>query len=548
MLGKPIYKLRDWIPFDKLLPNRLLCNPDAIFLLDEHWDAVHCRLLWYDVCANEHAMQLVENHWETMQHKMHWHELCSNPDAVHLLVRHWKSDDLLQRQKIKWKSVCANPNPRAIALLEDYWSTWQLSYRFIQQARAPNTKDPNYTFTIQREYKEYKELDWTALCSNPSAPPFLEKLWVSEARQLQPCLKECFNWFQLCKNPEAVAFLERHWEAVLDKIHWVGLCCNPNPNALVLLDQHWETVIQENRMNSSVCVWASLFLNPNAFVLLDEHWEDPVVQEHFTWEAILSNPKVLLPLLKTRWGMRRGKPYSTIWLLSYLADQSGDAISFLELHWDELVQNSRIGWMPKLCRNPDAAAISLLERHWTEIQHMVDWRGLCGNPNAIPLLDRHWYAFHDKFYWEFLCANPNAVSLLEKHWTEIRHKIDWRWLCSNPNAIPLLENHWAEIPFHAQQYKVMGELLNNLSAMPLLEKHWEEICIHIGRVPNPGGYWRILSENPAILELDLAAMRAQARPFAEELAAKVFHPKRMAIWSAWVEEAKEEDEATTLMG
>lgn len=33
-------------------------------------------------------------------------------------------------------------------------------------------------------------------------------------------------------------------------------------------------------------------------------------------------------------------------------------------------------------------------------------------------------------------------------------------------------------------------------------------------------------------EPDYAAMRDQARPFAEELAAKVFHPSRVAVWIA----------------
>ena len=56
--------------------------------------------------------------------------------------------------------------------------------------------------------------------------------------------------------------------------------------------------------------------------------------------------------------------------------------------------------------------------------------------------------------------------------------------------------------------------------------------------------WFDLSANPAIFELDHTAMRAQARPFAEELAAKVFHPRRIAIWSAW-EEAEKEDKENT---
>ena len=67
-----IYKLRDWIPLDKLNWSCLSCNPNAIHLLEQNID------------------------------KIVWHCLSENPNAIHLLQQNPK--------KIKWNWLSKNPS------------------------------------------------------------------------------------------------------------------------------------------------------------------------------------------------------------------------------------------------------------------------------------------------------------------------------------------------------------------------------------------------------------------------------------------------------
>jgi hypothetical protein len=87
--------------------------------------------------------------------------------------------------------------------------------------------------------------------------------------------------------------------------------------------------------------------------------------------------------------------------------------------------------------------------------------------------------------WHTLSLNPNAIHLLEKN----QGKIDWFYLSINPNAIPLLEKNPDKID------------MNMLSQNPNIMK--------------------------IICDLDYDAMKQSMQPFAEELAAYVFHPLRM---------------------
>jgi len=82
-------------------------------------------------------------------------------------------------------------------------------------------------------------------------------------------------------------------------------------------------------------------------------------------------------------------------------------------------------------------------------------------------------------------TNPNAMHILEKN----PDKIHWYWLSTNPSAVHLLKNNLDKIDLD------------------------------------------MLSQNPNIMEiicdLDYDAMKQTMSPFAEELAAYVFHPLRM---------------------
>ena len=170
------------------------------------------------------------------------------------------------------------------------------------------------------------------------------------------------------------------------------------------------------------------------------------------------------------------------------------------------------------------------------------WRRIFISPHAIPFIEAHWEeAIHpdQEFSIKLLCENPNAILLLEKHYAFLRSRgaIHWEYICENPSAdaIAFLEKHLEDAKdaaanaIAATGYSRSGINMiswSNLCANPhpsaiqFLEKHWNRTSSLIICQKN-------LCANPAIFTLDWAAMCNQARPFAEELAAKVFHPRRV---------------------
>jgi len=152
-----------------------------------------------------------------------------------------------------------------------------------------------------------------------------------------------------------------------------------------------------------------------------------------------------------------------------------NAVPLLEKNLDKVDWN----W-PLLSRNPNA--IHLLEKNLDKVM----WTSLSANPNAIPILEKHL----DKVNWSVLSANPNAIHILEKN----LDKVDWYLLSKNPNAIDILSKNLRKVP---ESFYLYGYLYNNPNAIPLFTR------------------------------LNTKQMRENCKPFAEELAAYVFHPLRL---------------------
>jgi hypothetical protein len=226
-----------------------------------------------------------------------------------------------------------------------------------------------------------------------------------------------------------------------------------------------------------------------------------------------------------------------------------EAVALLEENLEKL---SRDGW-DRLSANP--SVVSILQKNL----HMVSWNGVSRNPSAISILESNF----KKINWVWLSANPNAIPILKDNLCNV----SWAALCKNPNAIELLEEHAHRISW--------GMLSENPGALSLLEDNldkvsWWSLCknpnaVHlldanIGQLMNTRVVpdWEWLSENPNAVHLlekyrhkvhgvsvyanpnaihlfatlDTAAMREKCRPFAEELAAYVFHPTRVCRFAA----------------
>ena len=394
----------------------------------------------------------------------------------------YKLRDWIPAKKLDFRELLINPHPHALFLLEKQWHEIRANHR-----------------------------DLSSLLCNEGAAQMIEAHWDEIMQEISApdCVncRCCTCWQDLSHNPTTVHLLDKYWDknALFMKLNWLGL--GGNPNAFSLLQKHWECAFLPEKIE-----WIELALNPSpdAVRLFEKHWDAMMQTKPGILRFLCANP---------------------------------NAVSLIQKHQDEMETNDLMDWR-LLCKNTNPAAIPLLEKQvfpqvWNPNEDWDAWCNLMANPNALHLVERHWNVFCDHMdedSWNHLYGNPNIVSFLEKHWDKMQSKINWNALCCNSSVAATLfvEKHWDSICNDRRIcWKKMIEIgldgyFYELSfPFAWVETHWDKVKKNKAAIN-----WRRLSCKPGIFVLDYAAMRDQARPFAEELAAKVFHPRRVAAWEA----------------
>jgi hypothetical protein len=65
---KPIHKLANWFPYDKIDWTALSMNPNATKLLEKNIDKVD----WSCLCKNPNAIPIIEKNWNENLDKIDW--------------------------------------------------------------------------------------------------------------------------------------------------------------------------------------------------------------------------------------------------------------------------------------------------------------------------------------------------------------------------------------------------------------------------------------------------------------------------------------------
>ena len=91
-----MYKLRDWIPIEKLKWQELSRNPNAIHLLEKNLDKLHNY--WSGLSLNPNAIHILEKNI----HHIDWTCLSLNPNSIPIFRKNI--------DKIHWFSISANPS------------------------------------------------------------------------------------------------------------------------------------------------------------------------------------------------------------------------------------------------------------------------------------------------------------------------------------------------------------------------------------------------------------------------------------------------------
>jgi hypothetical protein len=203
------YKLKDWIPPEKLDWKKLSLNPNAIELLKANLTKIDWESLSSN--PNSEAIELLKAN----PSKISWGILSANPAAIDLLKAN--------NNEINWEMLSANPSDGAIELLKNK----------INEENEMSEDDYN-------DLGCYNRINWANLSSNTNP----------EAIELLKKKRRKISWGKLSANSSAIKLLKE----TPTKIKWNWLSENPNPEAIELL-----------KANPKKIDWKELSGNPAIF-------------------------------------------------------------------------------------------------------------------------------------------------------------------------------------------------------------------------------------------------------------------------------------------
>ena len=278
------YKLKDWIPPEKLDWVFLSANPNAIELLKENQDKIDWEFLSKNTNPNaiellkskineENEMSEDDYHDSDKSNKINWNLLSANPNAIELLREN--------PDEIVWPNLSDNPNPNAIELLKENpdnidWNRLSQNPNAIEllEAHLYNINWRRLSLNphpraIELLKANPKKIDWCFLSKNPN----------HAAIELLKANKKKIVWGFLSENPnpEAIELLKENQS----EINWPNLSENPNPEAIELL-----------RTNPSKIDWVALSANPAAIELLKAN------PKNIIWDFLSQNPAIFDEILE----------------------------------------------------------------------------------------------------------------------------------------------------------------------------------------------------------------------------------------------------------
>ena len=271
------YVLLDWIDKNKLNWNMLSLNPNAIDLLEEHYDNID----WENLSQNPNAIKILKKRikyeqtlydsgelYTLNEDKIDWVSLSKNPNAIKLLKDRIKYENLLDDQDlddnmVDWQSLSENQN--AIDLLKA--NPNEIDWESLSQ-------NPN---AIELLKHNKNEIIWHSLSTNPNAIDLLKQRIeyennLTKTQYNNLTYLDKIDWDELSANTNAIELLTNNQ----DKINWIILSRNPNAIDLLANNQH-------------EIDWAFLASNPNAINLLKNNNIDINYQY---WNELSKNPAI----------------------------------------------------------------------------------------------------------------------------------------------------------------------------------------------------------------------------------------------------------------
>ena len=423
------YKLRDWLPSNKLSNDLVSANPNAI-----------------DFFSLPHNRRLIA-----------WHILSENPNAIDFL----SLPENKERIFYHYLSCNKSSNPKLIELLKDYiianpsiGSKRQLNWEEL-------SKNP-YAIEILTSPENYDYINWKSLSSNPS-PEAIKFLLLDKNIDF-------IKWLEFSRNPcdAAIQFLKDN----PDYIDWGGLSANTNPKAIPLIkkkikeeNQLYELSPTEYAKLEDKIRWRALSANPKAIPLIITKIKEGIRLDDIDWDALSKNPAIFFAFKRNIEAkskiVARILSNSLVSTKTKITDLSDDLHKKIIVDLKTISKNilrdgipvDKLNWN-YLSANPNAIDLlrermnfekKLTEEEYKNLPYQINWSALCTNsdPEAIKLLSLE--ENYDKIDWLMLSDNPNAIKLLEKrvkyqlllngdelNGLSIHKRISWQKISTNP--------------------------------------------------------------------------------------------------------------------
>lgn len=258
-----MYKIRDWIPENKVRWWNLMHEPKAIDYLEKNPSKIN----WNSLASNPAAIHLLEKNLN----RIYGEGLSSNPNAIRLLEKN--------PRRINWRYLPGNPN--AVHLVEK-----KLESDPDVISGSNLSKNPNAIHLIER-YPD--KICWFMLSGNPNAIHIL----INNLDKV--------DFWNFSKKPAAIPFLLENPQYIhrlsvlqnprimeifhlldLNDIHWPALC--GNPHAIPLIERYFDRFHNVPYVHQGA--WVHLSSNPNALHILQKY------PKCIDWYFLLDNPGI----------------------------------------------------------------------------------------------------------------------------------------------------------------------------------------------------------------------------------------------------------------
>ena len=423
------YKLRDWLPSNKLSNDLVSANPNAI-----------------DFFSLPHNRRLIA-----------WHILSENPNAIDFL----SLPENKERIFYHYLSCNKSSNPKLIELLKDYIIA-NPSIRSKRQLNWEELSKNPYAIEILTSPENYDYINWKSLSCNPS-PKAIEFLLLDKNINF-------VKWFEFSSNHcnDAIQFLKDNPH----HIDWSGLSANTNSKAIPLINkkikeenQLYELSPTEYAKLEDKIRWRALSANPKAIPLIITKIKEGIRLDDIDWDALSKNPAIFFAFKRNIEAkskiVARILSNSLVSTKTKITDLSDDLHKKIIVDLKTISKNilrdgipvDKLNWN-YLSANPNAIDLlrermnfekKLTEEEYKNLPYQINWSALCTNsdPEAIKLLSLE--ENYDKIDWLMLSDNPNAIKLLEKrvkyqlllngdelNGLSIHKRISWQKISTNP--------------------------------------------------------------------------------------------------------------------